>query len=545
MTPLIGINYPIMPKQDKEAGALQKIEVYDTTLRDGSQGEQVSFSLEDKLKLTRKLDEFGFDFIEGGWPGSNAKDEEFFREVRKLDLARARVAAFGSTRRNGVAPAQDENLNKLLSAETEIITLFGKSWDLHVRNVLRISLEENLDLISDSIDFLRRRGRRVFFDAEHFFDGYRENPAYALKCLAAADQGGAERLVLADTNGGSLPDQVRAAMAEVKKITRRPLGIHTHNDGGLAVANSITAVAEGAVQVQGTLNGLGERCGNADLLVIVPILQVKMNRPCLDPEKLARLTTLAHYTYEVANLTPPNNQPFVGASAFAHKGGIHVDAIRKEPRSYEHLDPALVGNERRILVSELSGGATILFKAERYGINKKGPETRRILAELARLEKAGYQFEAAEGSFQLLVAEVLGKRPVFFQVQEFRVIVERKNGLIVSEASVKVKVGDRLEHTVAEGDGPVNALDASLRKALLSFYPSLADLRLTDYKVRVLNPEAATAAKVRVLIESADREETWGTVGLSENIIEASLQALADSIDYKLFKESAVSRHRP
>ena len=514
-----------------------KIEVYDTTLRDGSQGERVSFSPEDKLKLVHKLDEFGFDYLEGGWPGSNPKDEDFFRSVRKVRLKKVKITAFGSTKRAGVPAAGDTNLQKILESETEVVTLFGKCWDLHVKNVLRISLSENLKLIFDSIDFLRKNGRRVFFDAEHFFDGYRKNPEYALKCVRAAEEAGAERLIPADTNGGSLPNQITEAFGALKNEVNTPLGIHTHNDGGLAVANTLAAVAAGAIQIQGTINGLGERCGNADLLIAIPNLQLKMGYQCLEPEKLSHITGLSHYVYELANLAPANNQPFVGSSAFAHKGGMHVDAVRKEPKSYEHIDPRQVGNERRILVSELAGGATILFKVERYGIKSKGPETKKILEQLTNLEKEGYQFEAAEGSFQLLIAEALGKRPVYFRLTEFRVIVERKNGVIVSEAAVKVKMGSRREHTIAEGDGPVNALDAAMRKALSRFYPTLNQMRLTDYKVRVLNPEAATAAKVRVLIESSDQADTWGTVGLSENIIVASLQALSDSIDYKLMKD--------
>ncbi len=515
-----------------------KIEVYDTTLRDGSQGERVSFSLEDKIKLVHKLDEFGFDYLEGGWPGSNPKDEEFFQKIKKIRLQKAKIAAFGSTRRAKISAGSDANLKKLLNAETEVVTIFGKSWDLHVKKVLKTSLSENLDLISDSIHYLKERGRRVFFDAEHFFDGLRENRVYALETIRRAEEAGAERIILADTNGGSLPNQIVESFAEVKKLIKKTiLGIHAHNDGGLGVANTIAAVTSGAKQIQGTINGLGERCGNADLLVVIPNLQLKMGYLCLDPEKLKHITGLSRYVYELANLVPVNNQPFVGSSAFAHKGGIHVDAIRKEVRSYEHIDPKTVGNERRILVSELAGGGTILFKIERYGIKEKGPETKKILEELTRLEKEGYEFEAAEGSFQLLVASALGKRPVYFQLTEFRVTVERRNGKVVSEATVKVKVKDRLEHTIAEGDGPVNALDAALRKALVRFYPTLNQMRLTDYRVRVLNPEAATAARVRVLIESSDQSDTWGTVGLSENIIEASLQALSDSIDYKLMKD--------
>lgn len=513
---------------------MKKIAVYDTTLRDGSQGEKVSFSLEDKLHFIRRADEFGLDYLEGGWPGSNAKDEEFFRAARRVRLDHARLTAFGSTRRAGVKPEQDSNLDKLLAAETEVITIFGKAWDLHAMRVLRVSCAENAALIADSIAFLRARGRRVFFDAEHFFDGYRENAAFALACLEAAAQAGAELIILCDTNGGCLPTQVTAAIAAVSARLDTPLGIHTHNDSGLAVANTVAAVEAGAVHVQGTINGLGERCGNNDLVTCLPILRFKMNRPCLNDRQLAHLTSFSRYVYELANLPPAANQPFVGASAFAHKGGIHVDAVLKEPRSYEHLEPARVGNERRILVSELAGGSTILSKIRHFGVAGKGPETKLILDTVTRLENEGYQFEAAEASFELLVAGLLNRRPAFFELLEFRAIVEHKQGLLVSEASVKVRVGRQEEHTIAEGNGPVNALDAALRKALLGFYPCLGEIRLTDYRVRVLNPETATAARVRVLVETGDHDRSWGTIGLSENIIEASVNALVDSINYKL-----------
>lgn len=516
----------------------KRVDLYDTTLRDGSQAEKVSFSLEDKLRYARKMDEFGIHYLEGGWPGSNPKDEAFFQAAGKIKFQALTLAAFGSTHRAGVSPGDDANTRKLLESGCPVITIFGKSWLLHVEKVLRITADENLAIIRSSVDFLRGAGRRVFFDAEHFFDGYRENPGYALQCLEAAADAGAEILVLCDSNGGSLPAFVSEACAEVARRLKTPFGIHAHNDGGLAVANSVAAVEAGATQVQGTLNGLGERCGNADLLVVAPVLGLKMGRECLSAQQLRHLTNVSRYVYELTNLAPANNQPFVGASAFAHKGGIHVDAMMKDSRAYEHLDPRLVGNERRILVSELSGGATILNKIGAWGISRKGEETRRILERVTALEKEGFQFEAAEGSFDLLVARELGRMPVFFEIVDFRAMVEKKRGLLISEGSVKVRVGEEQEYSIAEGDGPVNALDAALRKALARFYPSLSELRLTDYKVRVLNPEAATAASVRVLVESADGETAWGTVGLSENIIEASMSALADSFNFKLLKDS-------
>lgn len=524
---------------------MKKIEVYDTTLRDGSQAEKVSFSLADKLHFVHKADEFRLDYLEGGWPGSNEKDEEFFRAARALTLGHSRIAAFGSTRRAGVEAPRDTNLQKLLGAETEVITIFGKTWDLHTKMVLKVSAAENIDLIAESISFLKERGRRVFFDAEHFFDGYRNNERFALDCLEAAEQAGAELIVLCDTNGGALPGEINAATARVRERVKIPLGIHTHNDSGLAVANTLAAVNAGATHVQGTINGLGERCGNTDLMVALPLLQCKMGRECLPPEKISHLTGFSRYVYELSNLTPVNSQPFVGASAFAHKGGVHADAVLKEPRSYEHIDPALVGNERRILISELAGGSSILSRLGRYGIVRKGEETKKILELVTRREREGYQFEAAEASFELMVAGVLGKRPSFFELLEFRAIVEHKKGLLVSEASVKVRVGGQVEHTIAEGNGPVNALDAALRKGLLGFFPCLGEIRLVDFKVRVLNPETATAARVRVLVETSDHEQSWGTIGLSENIIEASVNALVDSIDYKLLKDARPGKNAP
>ncbi|MCM8758917.1 MAG: citramalate synthase [Candidatus Omnitrophica bacterium] len=516
----------------------KKIEIYDTTLRDGAQGENVFFTLHDQIKIAEKLDEFGFDYIEGGWPGSNPKAEEFFKKMAMRKLKHSKLVAFGSTRRKNLTADKDPFLKALLDAETDIIIIFGKSWDLHVKEVLKISLEENLNLISDSVSFLKSKGKTVFFDAEHFFDGYKENQEYAIKTLLVAQEAGAERIVLCDTNGGSLPFEVEEIVKKVCGLLRVPIGIHAHNDSGTAVANSIAAVRAGAVHVQGTINGFGERCGNADLTSIIPILQIKMGFKCLEEEKLNHLTGLSRYVYEVANIVPPNNQPFVGYSAFAHKGGIHIDAVGKNPRTYEHICPERIGNQRRILISELSGKSTVLQKLGKYGIEKQPELVKKILDTVGQLEKDGYQFEAAEASFELMVRKMLGLYKAPFVVEGFRVIVEEKGSKIVAEATVKIKVGRRTEYTVAEGNGPVNALDNALRKALTPFYQCISDLKLTDYKVRILRPEKATAAITRVLIESMDQNETWGTIGLSENIIEASWSALVDSFTYKIIKET-------
>lgn len=516
----------------------KKIEIYDTTLRDGSQGESVFFTLQDKIKIAEKLDEYGFDFIEGGWPGSNPKDLLFFQRMPTKKFSRSKLVAFGSTCRKSVVPEQDRNLRYLVESGAEYITIFGKSWDLHVEQVLRTALEENVRLIRDSIRFLIRQGKHVFFDAEHFFDGYRRNPSYAMETLLAAQDGGAERIILCDTNGGSLPHDVEEAVRQVRKHINVPIGIHTHNDSGLAVANTLAAVNAGAVQVHGTINGFGERCGNADLTTIIPVLQLKMGYACLDEGKLAHLTGLSRYVFEVANIVPPGTQPFVGMSAFTHKGGVHVDAVGKNPETYEHINPEAVGNQRRVLISELSGKSTILQKLRKYDIASKPDLIKKILDMVGELENEGYHFEAAEGSFDLMVRRALGKYRELFRVEGFRVIVEERGNRVVSEATVKVKVGKQVEHTASEGNGPVNALDNALRKALVKFYPCLGNLKLTDYKVRILHPEKATGAVTRVLIESADDTSTWGTIGLSENIIEASWHALVDSFEYKLLKDN-------
>ena len=519
---------------------MSQIELYDTTLRDGAQTEGISYSVQDKLRITQKLDELGLHYIEGGWPGSNPKDGAFFRQARRLRLQAAVLVAFGSTRRSNVPAGRDANLNALLAAHTPVITIFGKSWDLHVREVLGVSLNENLKMIEESIRFLKQHGRRVFYDAEHFFDGYRTNRAYALKTIHTAQESGAQVVILCDTNGGSLPHDVSSVIAEATRVVRIPLGIHAHNDCGLGVANSLAAVRAGAQQVQGTINGYGERCGNADLTTIIPVLAVKMGLACLPPRKLKELTEVAHFVAEVSNMVQRPGQPFVGAAAFAHKGGVHVNAVMKNPNTYEHLDPSVVGNERKILVSELSGRSSLIVKARglQLDLAKEGPKAKRLLSLLQQLEHQGYHFEAAEGSFELLLQRHLKRLKPFFRLEGFRVIVEKRGRKMTSEATIKVTVDGVAEHAASEGDGPVNALDNAIRKALRQFYPTLSRMHLTDFKVRVLNEKAGTAAKVRVLIQSQDERDSWGTIGVSENILEASWQALVDSIEYKLLKDA-------
>jgi 2-isopropylmalate synthase len=517
---------------------MTRIAIYDTTLRDGSQGEGVNFSLQDKLLITRRLDELGVDFIEGGYPLSNPKDFEYFQEVRNLPLKHARVTAFGMTRRKGVAAAEDTCIKALLDSQAPVVTIVGKTWDLHVREVLGTTLEENLRMIGDSLACCKAAGREVLYDAEHFFDGFRHNPEYALQTLRAAQDAGASVIILCDTNGGSLPEQVAAAVEQARRTLRVELGIHCHNDCDLATANTLAAVARGATQVQGTINGIGERCGNADLVSIIANLSLKYGHDVLRPGSLVRLTEASRFVYEVANMNFRSGQPFVGGSAFAHKGGMHTHAVAKVSRSYEHIDPGLVGNERRILVSELSGQSTILAKTTKYAINHDRGLMQRILNQVQDLENAGYEFEAAEASFDLLVKKAAGLYRPKFQRLAFRVNVETDaGGGPVTEATVKVRVSEQVMHTVSEGDGPVNALDGALRKALLPVYPRLAELHLADYKVRVVNARAETAARVRVVIEWRDGDGVWGTVGVSENIIEASWLALADAVEYKLQKD--------
>ncbi len=521
---------------------MKDVLIYDTTLRDGCQGEDISFTLEDKLRIAAKLVELGVDYIEGGYPGSNPRDAEFFKQVKKLKLKKTKVAAFGTTRRAGVKAAQDGTLKALLDADTSVVTLVGKTWDLHVRDDLRISKKANLEMIADSIAFMKERVGEVIFDAEHFFDGYHSNADFALDCLKAAQEGGAAWLVLCDTNGGALPNDIQAAIAAVKKAVSAPLGIHCHNDGELAVANSLAAVDMGVRQVQGTINGFGERCGNLDLCSLMPNLQLKMGKRCIDGEQLKKLREVSHLFYELANVNPNKHQPYVGDSAFAHKGGLHVAGIIKNRQTYEHIDPDLVGNHQRVLVSELAGRSNIVYKAREYGIDLKNddPAVQEILRRIKDLESQGFEFEAAEASFELLIQEALGRKKKNFQLVGFRVIDEKRNEKEppISEATIMVQVDGVLEHAAAMGNGPVNALDQALRKALTKFYPNLQEVELLDYKVRVLSSGEGTASSVRVLIESGDKKGRWGTVGVSHNVIEASWQAVVDSIDYKLYKDS-------
>jgi 2-isopropylmalate synthase len=528
----------------------QRISIYDTTLRDGSQSEDVAFTLEDKLRLAAELDASGVSYIEGGWPGSNPRDEEFFAAARKLRLAQARIAAFGSTRRANIAAAEDLNLRQLLRAETPVVTVVGKTWDLHVRDDLRISHQANLDVIGDSIAYLKQRVDEVIFDAEHFFDGFKADREYALQCLKAATDAGADVVVLCDTRGGSMPHEVRSAVEAVKTTGAKAIGIHCHNDCELAVANSLAAVSAGATQVQGTVNGFGERCGNANLCSVIPNLQLKLGYDCVTPEQLRRLPALSRIVYELANIEPFKRQPYVGVSAFAHKGGLHVAAVQKNSETYEHIDPALVGNVQRVLVSDLAGRSNVLYKAKQFGIDvdSTDPAVRGIVDEVKRLESAGFQYEGAEASFELLMRKALHGEVRHFTLLSFRVINTKRDerGETLSEATVMIEAPNgSVEHTVAQGQGPLNALDRALRKALTPFYPQLEGLELLDYKVRVLGGGSGTGSTVRVLIESGDADGKWGTVGVSENVIEASWQALVDSVEYKLFKDDKAAQAAP
>lgn len=518
---------------------MKRIAIYDTTLRDGSQGEGVNFSLQDKLLITQRLDELGIDHVEGGYPLSNPKDAAYFRAVRDLDLKHAKVTAFGMTRRKGISAEDDTGMKALVEAATPAVTVVGKSWDFQAREVLGVSLDENLRMIADSVAFLAANTGEVVYDAEHFFDGFKQNPEYALQTVQAAAASGAHWVVLCDTNGGALPDEVAEAVNAVRKAVGAPIGIHTHNDCELAVANTLAAIAQGATQVQGTINGIGERCGNVDLCSVIANLALKFSGyEILGPGKLAHLTEVSRYVYEVANMNFRPGQPFVGASAFAHKGGMHVHGVRKNASSYEHIDPSLVGNERRILVSELSGKSNIAEKLGEYGLEQDQELLAKVLERVQDLENEGYQFEAAEASFVLLVEKLAGRFAPQFERLRYRVSVAgRMQGEPVTEASVKVRIGEALEHTVSEGDGPVNALDGALRKALEPHFPRLKEMDLVDYKVRVINARAGTAARVRVVIESKDLDTMWGTVGVSENVIEASWLALIDAFDHKLAKD--------
>ena len=517
----------------------ERVLLYDTTLRDGAQGEGVHFTLEDKVRIARKLDEVGFDMVEGGWPGSNPKDIEFFERMLSAPLRHARLAAFGSTRRPDTSAEADPYIQQLLRAGTPVVTIFGKSWDFHVTHALKISLQCNLDMIGDTVAYLAARVPEVVYDAEHFFDGYLHRRDYALSTVRAARDAGASVIVLCDTNGGTLPHQVGAITEDVIRDLGCPVGIHAHNDGGCGVANTLAAVMAGARHAQGTVNGYGERCGNANLCAIVPNLALKMGFGCLAPGSLEHLTGLSQYVDEVANLTPDTRQPFVGRSAFAHKAGVHVDAVLKHRSTYEHIHPESVGNSRRMLVSELSGGSTIVSKAARHAVDltKKSPETRLLLRRVAEMEHDGYSFEGAEASFELLLMQAVGTYRKLFDIVGFRVIVEKRGDEEpVTEATVKLRVDGDERLTVAEGDGPVHALDLALRKALVEFYPDLAHIGLTDFKVRVVNVREGTAAKVRTIIDSADGEHVWSTVGVSTNMIEASWKALVDGVVYGLLR---------
>jgi len=524
---------------------MKRILIYDTTLRDGSQGENVSFSVEDKLHITRKLDELGIDYIEGGWPGSNSKDIAFYHRAQELTLKHAKLAAFGSTRHPRNSAAHDRNLQALIEAKTPVVTIFGKTWDLHVKVALGVSLEENLALIRESVEYLKSKGKEVIYDAEHFFDGFKADREYALATLQAAEDAGADTIVLCDTNGGTLTSDIRERFRMAAEQVKVPLGIHTHNDCEMAVANSIAAIQQGAVHVQGTINGYGERTGNANLCSVIPNLELKLGLRTIGREKLKHLTEVSHYVSELANLVPRHDLPYVGKSAFAHKGGIHVSAVMKESAAYEHIDPEVVGNERRVLVSELSGKSSVIYKAQELGleIDKASPHAKVVVEKLKELEHDGYQFEGAEGSFQILFDKLVHHLPDFFELDGFRVITQKRgSNESSSEAVIKLRVDGKEEHTAAEGVGPVSALDRALRKSLGTFFPCIRDIRLTDYRVRVLNAKDATDARVRVLIETSDGQETWGTVGVSENIIEASWKALVDSITYKLKKEYGYKR---
>jgi 2-isopropylmalate synthase len=522
---------------------MRSIQIYDTTLRDGTQGEGVSLSLQDKLQITERLDEIGVDFIEGGYPASNPKDTEYFQRAKELRLSHAKICAFGMTRRRGMKPADDIGIQSLLAAETPVVTIVGKTWDFHVTEVLRVSLQENLDMIAETVDYLQSRGREVFYDAEHFFDGFAANPEYAAETILAAARAGAKLVILCDTNGGAMPEAVaQRTKAAIKALEpfNVPVGIHTHNDCELAVANSLAGVDAGAVQVQGTINGVGERCGNADLISVLANLGLKKGYQVLGGRPLTHLTELSRFVYETANMNHRNNQPFVGQSAFAHKGGMHVHAIARATSSYEHLDPALVGNERRILVSELSGRSNITALTAKHKLTDDRALMDAILKQVVDLEAQGYQFEAAEASFDMLVRRAMKAfQPHFERIKYHIAVSTLGDGQPVTEATVKVKVKGQERHEVAEGDGPVNALDAAMRKALNGDFPGLKDMRLIDYKVRVVNSEAGTAARIRVIIESSDHHDVWGTIGVSENIIEASWLALVDAIEYKLYKDEA------
>lgn len=519
----------------------RRIEIYDTTLRDGTQGEGFSLSLQDKLLIAQKLDELGVDYIEGGFPLSNPKDEAFFREIRNMRLKHAKIAAFGMTRRRGIQAEADPGMKALLDAQTPVVTLVGKTSEHQARVVLQVSLEENLAMIADSVKMMRQAGRQVVYDAEHFFDAYRANPEYALRTLLAAQEAGASVLTLCDTNGGTMPEFIADAVERVRKQTSALIGIHTHNDAGLALANGLAAIRAGADHAQGTINGVGERTGNMDLIPLVANLQLKYRLDCLRPGTLRHLTDVSRYVYETANMNLVPGQPYVGTSAFAHKGGMHVHAVQKDVSTYEHVSPELVGNTRKVLVSELSGVSNIATKAgKKFNIEDDKATLRRVLQKVQDLEHAGYQFEAAEASFELLVRRELGRYKDYFNLDHYRVVILKMDSTTpVAEATVKLEVNGKTEHTVAEGDGPVAALDLALRRALTAHYPALKDVHLNDYKVRVINSRDETSAAVRVIVTSTrvgtdGKREVFGTTGVSANVIDASWQALVDAYTYHL-----------
>ncbi len=522
--------------------------LYDTTLRDGTQGEQINFSAEEKLRIAQRLDDIGFHYIEGGWPGSNPKDMRFFEIAREKTFRQAKLSAFGSTRKAGIKPRECPNLLALLGAGTPVVTIFGKTWDLHVHEILKVPLKENLAMIGDTVRYLKDRGKELIYDAEHFFDGYKANPAYARETIRSALSAGADMIVLCDTNGGSLPEEVRRITLELSDIVPGgKLGIHTHNDGGLAVANTLAAVAAGARMVQGTINGFGERCGNADLIPIIANLQLKMQKRCLTEASMRQLTNLSRFVGDIANVPPLNSRPFVGRSAFAHKGGVHVNAVRKNPAAYEHIDPGRVGNVRRVLASDLSGKSTIEYKAGELGLSlgRDKSASRKIVQVIKQMEDQGYTFDAADGSLSLLIKKATGQFEEPFELELFRVINEKdEENPSQAQAMIKIWVGDEVEITAAEGNGPINALDNALRKALRTFYPEIDEMQLIDFKVNILDGSEGTAAKVRVLIESRDPTEIWSTVGVSESVIEASWLALVDSFQYKLSKDCLNYNHR-
>ncbi|MBI4468498.1 MAG: citramalate synthase [Acidobacteria bacterium] len=521
-----------------------RVKVYDTTLRDGTQGEGLSFSVEDKLLVARKLDEFGIDYIEGGWPGSNVKDAEFFERAKSLGLRHARLSAFGSTCHPRYPAERDPNLNALLEARTPVVTIFGKSWDLHVRTALGITLDKNLELIEHSVAFLKSKGREVIYDAEHFFDGFAADAAYAMATLRAAERGGADTLVLCDTNGGTLTRRLAEVVGEIRGQRSAELGVHVHNDCDLAVANSLAAVEAGARHVQGTINGYGERCGNANLCSLIPLLELKAGFETVGRPRLPLITHLSRFVAELANLPQRSDLPFVGRSAFAHKGGVHVSAVMRDPATYEHISPELTGNQRRVLVSDLSGKSNVLYKAAEMGVEVNPQEAglQPLVRRIKELEHQGYQFEAAEGSFRLLLEEAMGTAREYFKLESYQVTTARdESGQIRSRAHVTVRLDGELREAAATSCGPVHALDRALRSCLQDAFECLGDVQLTDYKVRVLDADRATAAKVLVLIQTRDTQESWCTVGVSENILEASWLALADAVRYKLLKTPEVA----